>query len=102
MERTTSAPAALSPVATTAQDRRFFQAGGPDGSVKAATATGRWVAAITAVCSAGRSAAKVSRNAAGLIANSAAGSAPLPRRILELHESRVEDAVRRAVLDVDQ
>src|SRR4051794_41635553 len=80
MERTTSAPAALSPVATTAQDRRFFQAGGPDGSVKAATATGRWVAAITAVCSAGRSAGKGSRDAAGLIAQTARRPGPRPAR----------------------
>src|SRR3954452_1329167 len=78
MERTTSLPAALSPVATTAQHGRFFHAGGPDGSVKAAAATGRWVAAITAVCSGGRSAANVSRNRAGSMANSTAGSAPCP------------------------
>jgi hypothetical protein len=32
MERTTSAPAALSPVATTAQAGKFFQAGSPFGS----------------------------------------------------------------------
>jgi hypothetical protein len=32
MERITSAPAALSPVATTAQVGRDFQAGGPEGS----------------------------------------------------------------------
>jgi hypothetical protein len=36
--RTRSAPAALSPVATTAQDGSFFQAGGPDASLNAATA----------------------------------------------------------------
>src|SRR5438046_10337922 len=48
MERMTSLPAALSPVATTAQEGKAFQAGTPDGSEKA----------ITAVCSAGRPAAK--------------------------------------------
>lgn len=32
MERITSVPAALSPVATTAQAGKAFQAGGPDGS----------------------------------------------------------------------
>jgi hypothetical protein len=36
-----SAPAALSPVATTAQDGSFRQADGPDASLNAATATGR-------------------------------------------------------------
>src|SRR6476469_3928103 len=68
--RTTSAPAVLSPVATTAQDGNFLQAGGPDASLNAAAATGRWVTAISAVVSAGRSAAKASRIRAGLIANS--------------------------------
>ena len=47
MERTTSLPAALSPVATTAHDGRFFQPGVPLGSANAAAATGRWVAAMT-------------------------------------------------------
>src|SRR6266536_1960311 len=78
MERTTSLPAALSPVATTAQDGSVFQAGGPDASVKAEAATGRWVAAITAVCSAGRSAANASRNRVGLMANSTAVSPSWP------------------------
>src|SRR3712207_6505076 len=78
MERTTSEPAALSPVGTTAQDGRFFQAGAPDGVENANSATGRWVAAITAVCPAGRSAAKASWNCAGFIANSTAVSAPCP------------------------
>ena len=70
IDRTTSAPAALSPVATTAQDGNLLQAGAPDESLNAAAATGRWVAAISAVVSAGRSAAKASRIIAGLIANS--------------------------------
>ena len=43
----TSAPAALSPVATTAQEGRVFQAGGPDCSEKANSATERWVAAMS-------------------------------------------------------
>ena len=47
-------PAALSPVATTAQDGSDFQAGGPHGSENASSATGRWVAAIRAACSAGQ------------------------------------------------
>ena len=42
----------------------------PDGSENAASATGRWVAAITALCAAGRSAAKASWNFAGSIASS--------------------------------
>ena len=50
IERTTSAPAALSPVATTAHDGRCFHAGGPVGSENATSATGRWVAAISAAC----------------------------------------------------
>ena len=64
-ERTRSAPADLSWVATIAQDGRVFHAGGPHGSVNASSAMGRCVAAITAVCSAGRSAATTSRNFAG-------------------------------------
>src|SRR5207248_4341160 len=52
MERMTSLPAALSPVATTVQEGKVFQAGAPDGSEKAPSETGRWVAAIRAVCSA--------------------------------------------------
>src|SRR5438045_9542300 len=61
MDRTMSAPAALSPVATTAQDGSFFQTGGPQTSVNAAAATGGWVAAISAVVSGGRSVATTSR-----------------------------------------
>jgi hypothetical protein len=53
MERTTSVPAALSAVATTAHDGNDFQAGSADGSLNAAAATGRWVAASTAACSGG-------------------------------------------------
>src|SRR5919197_5877979 len=75
-ERITSVPAALSPVATTAQEGRDLQAGGPDGSVKASSATGRWVAAATTVCSGGTSAANASRNFAGSIANSVAVPPP--------------------------
>src|SRR6266516_5384607 len=72
MERMTSLPAALSTVATTAQEGKVFQAGRPDGSENAPSATGRWVAAIRAACSAGRSAAKALWKCAGLIANSTA------------------------------
>ena len=75
-ERITSAPAALSPVATTAQEGRSFQAGAPDGSENASSATGRWVAAITVVSSVGRSAANASWNFSGSIVNSTAGSPP--------------------------
>src|SRR4051794_22097963 len=53
MERITSVPAALSELASTVHDGSDFHAGGPDGSVKASSETGRWVAAITAACSAG-------------------------------------------------
>jgi hypothetical protein len=67
IERTRSAPAALSPVATTAQDGNLLQAGAPEASLNAAAATGRWVVAISAVCCSGRSAAKTSRSSAGLI-----------------------------------
>src|SRR5206468_2863837 len=74
MERITSVPAALSPVATTAQAGEDFQAGGPDGCENANSATGRWVAASPS----GRSAANASWNFAGSIANSTAVSAPSP------------------------
>src|SRR5215208_1652574 len=78
IERMTSAPAALSPVGTTAQAGNDFQAGAPDGSENANSAAGRCVAAMAAVCSGGRSAANASWNFAGSIANSKAGSAPSP------------------------
>jgi hypothetical protein len=77
IERTTSAPAALSPVATTVQEGRCSQAGGPDGSENADSATGRWVAAINAVSSGGRSPANASWNLSGSITNSAAVPPPL-------------------------
>ena len=76
--RTRSAPAALSPVATTAQDGSFFQAGGPDASLNAAAAIGRWVAAISAICWSGRSPAKASLVFGGLIANSTEVCPPCP------------------------
>src|SRR5215216_6332627 len=60
MERTASVPTTFSPVETTAQDGRFFQAGTPVGSENADSERGRWVAAIRAVCSTLRSAAKTS------------------------------------------
>ena len=41
MERTTSEPAALSPVGTAAQAGKVFQAGSPDGSENTNSATGR-------------------------------------------------------------
>ena len=74
----TSAPAALSPVATTVQQGTFFQAGAPDGSENASSAAGRWVAAISAAWAAGRSAANAARNFAGLIVNSVAVCDPFP------------------------
>ena len=70
IDRTTSAPAALSPVATTAQAGRFFQAGGPFFSPKAAAATGRCSAAITAASFSERSPAKALWNDAGSMENS--------------------------------
>jgi hypothetical protein len=76
--RTRSAPAALSPVATTAQDGSFFQAAGPDTSLNAAAAIGRWVAAISAIWWSGRSPAKASLVLAGLIANSTEVCPPGP------------------------
>src|SRR6185295_13855066 len=72
IDRTTSVPAALSGDASTVQHGSDFQAGGPDGSVKASSETGRWVAAITAARAAGRSAANTSWSFAGSIANSVA------------------------------
>src|ERR1700745_3136951 len=69
MERQTSLPAALSPVATTAQDGRFFQPGVPLGSANAEAATVRWVAAMTAACFSGRSAAKGAGDLAGVVAS---------------------------------
>src|SRR5207344_3012011 len=65
IERVTSAPAALSPVATTAHEGRFFHAGVPFGSENADSATGRWVAAISAASSVDRSAANASWNLVG-------------------------------------
>jgi hypothetical protein len=65
MERMTSLPAALSPVATTARTGNVFHAGAPDGSENASSATGRWVAAISAASRSERSPAKASRAFAG-------------------------------------
>src|SRR3954470_11747625 len=78
MERTTSVPITLSPVATTAQDGRFFQDGTPVGSENGNAERGRWVAAIKEVCSAGKSAAKTSWKSAGSIVNSTVVSALSP------------------------
>ncbi|HEX7269364.1 MAG TPA: hypothetical protein VF256_18345 [Streptosporangiaceae bacterium] len=78
MERTTSEPAALSPVATTAQAGSFFHAGGPLVSLKEAAATGRWAAHNTAASYSGRSLAKASWNDAGSMDNSTAVSGPDP------------------------
>jgi hypothetical protein len=64
---TTSLPAALSPVATTAQDGRVFQAGAPDGSANPSAERGRWVAAMTRARSSETSAAKASWNLSRLI-----------------------------------
>ena len=50
--------------------------GAPDGSLNASSETGRWVAAMSAVCLAGRSAAKASRMLAGLMDNSVAVPPP--------------------------
>src|SRR5262245_28787324 len=71
-----SVPAALSPVATTAQDGNDFHAGGPEASEKPASAIGRCVAAITAAWWAGRSAANASWNLAGSTTNSVAVAPP--------------------------
>src|SRR5512132_2462749 len=76
MDRTTSVPAALAGDASTVQDGSDFPAGGPDGSENASSETGRWVAAITAACWVGRSAANTSWNLVGSIANSVAVPAP--------------------------
>src|SRR3954447_21644781 len=76
IDRTTSVPAALSGDASTVQDGSDFQAGGPDGSVKASSETGRWVAASTAACCADRSAARGSWGGAGSTATGVAARAP--------------------------
>src|SRR5262249_39547194 len=76
MERTTSVPAALSPVATTAHEGNDFHAGGPEGSENARSAIGRWMAAITAACASDRSAANASWVFEGAIENSV--PVPLP------------------------
>jgi hypothetical protein len=49
MARMTSLPAALSPVATTAQEGKVFQAGTPDGSENAYCGTGRRTHSMPAV-----------------------------------------------------
>ena len=72
MERTTSVPAARSPVATTAQEGRLFQAGWPDGSEKPELGDGRWMAPISAASRSERSPAKASWTFAGSIENSVA------------------------------
>lgn len=56
-----------SPVPITAQDGMVFQAGGPDGSVNALAASGRWVAAMTAAWLAGRPVAKHPGTRSGLM-----------------------------------
>ncbi len=66
MKRVFAVPMVLSWVATSAHDGIVFQAGGPEASVNVATASGRWPAAINAVFSAGRSAAKIFRNGSAL------------------------------------
>src|SRR5580765_3633020 len=78
MDRMTSAPAALSPVATTAQDGSLRQAGVPDFSSNAAAATGRWPAARTADWLGGRSAEKTSWKESGLTYSSGAVLVPEP------------------------
>src|SRR4029453_6887116 len=60
IDRTMSVPIVLSEVATTAPHGDVSHAGGRDGSEKASSEMGRWVAAITAVCARGRSAANAS------------------------------------------
>src|SRR5262245_64402848 len=74
---TASAPTALSPVATTAQDGYFFQAGGPVGSPKPDAATGRWVALMIFASLSETSAAKAVLNLAGSMESSTAGARPL-------------------------
>src|SRR6478609_11069277 len=61
----TSEPAALSPVATTAQEGSVFQAGTPDFSSNADAATGRCDAPKTVDCAVGRSPAKTALKDAG-------------------------------------
>ena len=63
--RSASGGIAWSFVATTYQDGMLRQAGTPDGVPSAEASSGRWPAAITWACDAGRSAAKTSRKNAG-------------------------------------
>src|SRR5450631_2439022 len=58
---------AWSAVPITAQLGMVAQAGGPDASVSALAAIGRWVAASSAAWLAGRSLARMLRNSAGLM-----------------------------------
>src|ERR1700730_14905037 len=78
IERMTSVPAALSPTATTAHEGMVFQAGDPQASLNAPAATGRCVAAMTADCFSGTSAAKASWNLAGSTMNSGDVSPSFP------------------------
>jgi hypothetical protein len=66
MNRVFAVPIVLSWVATSAHAGIVFQAGGPETSRKACSASGRWPAAMSAVFSAGRSAAKILRNGSSL------------------------------------
>src|SRR5256885_7467249 len=61
-----------SPVPITAQDGMVFQAGGPDGSLNALAASGRWGAAINAAWLAGRPVAKHPGTTFGLMDEAAA------------------------------
>ena len=70
----------------------------PVGSVNAAAATGRWVAAMTAACArVGRR--RRPRGMAGSMANSR-GLRALPGRVLQLEQRRIEDAVLGVPFDV--
>src|SRR5216684_3824261 len=67
MKRSAAGGIAWSWLATRYQDGMVFQAGTPEGSLRVASAPGRWVAAITAAVASEQSAQKACWKTAGLM-----------------------------------
>src|SRR5712691_5535366 len=67
MKRSAAGGIAWSWLATRYQDGMVFQAGTPEGSLRVASAPGRWVAAITAAVTSEQSAQKACWKTAGLM-----------------------------------
>src|SRR5687767_2556055 len=93
MERMTSLPAALSPLGTTAQDGKIFQAGAPDGWVNPNSAKGRCVAAIRAVCFLGQVGRECVVEVCGTDLDLHRRLRALSRRVLERDQGRADHAV---------